>query len=88
MVYNKLNDSGVFVSKTKMRGQSIIRFAPGSPLTKDYHIDQFHDLLLRTAHEAIAIKKELKRVYVEEKEETPKIVKKARKSLKAKEDAV
>ena len=55
MVYNKLNDSGVFVSKTKMRGQSVIRFAPGSPLTTNNHIDDFFELLLKTTHEAIAI---------------------------------
>ena len=51
MVYNKLNESGVFLTQTVMRGQNIIRFIPGSPLTTEKHIDQFSELLLRTTRE-------------------------------------
>jgi glutamate/tyrosine decarboxylase-like PLP-dependent enzyme len=48
MVYNRLNESGkVFLTQTKMRKQNIIRFAPGSPLTTDRHIDQVCELLLK-----------------------------------------
>ncbi|RIA88366.1 pyridoxal-dependent decarboxylase conserved domain-containing protein [Glomus cerebriforme] len=56
MVYNRLNENGkVYLTQTKMRGQNMIRFAPGSPLTIERHINQICELLLNITQEVIAI---------------------------------
>lgn len=52
MVSNRLNESGkIYLTQTKMREQYIIRFAPGSPLTTEKHIDQAFELLLKITQE-------------------------------------
>jgi hypothetical protein len=53
MVYNRLNENGVYLNQTKMRGQNIIRFVPGSQ-TMEKHVDQFCELLLRVTREVVA----------------------------------
>lgn len=56
MVSNRLNESGkVYLTQTKMREQYIIRFAPGSPLTTEKHIDQAFELLLKITQEVTAM---------------------------------
>lgn len=55
IICDRLNESGkVLLSLTKMRGQSIIRFSPGSPLTTEKHVDSAFELLLNVAEGVIA----------------------------------
>ncbi|CAB4473099.1 unnamed protein product [Rhizophagus irregularis] len=56
MVSNRLNESGkIYLTQTKMREQYIIRFAPGSPLTTEKHIDQAFELLLKITQEVTMV---------------------------------